>query len=61
MLTVPLRDDDFQKFNDRAEEMQLMKSQYRQMEMRLESYEKTYEQMDDTARWVNSIDSIGYI
>jgi hypothetical protein len=44
------RDNDFQKFNARGEEIQLMKSQYRKMEMRLESYEKTQEQMDDQAR-----------
>jgi hypothetical protein len=30
--------------------MQLMRSQYRKMEMRLESYEKTQEQMDEQAR-----------
>jgi hypothetical protein len=45
-----IRDDDFQKFNERGEEIQLMKSQYRQMEMRLDGYEKTLEQMDDQAR-----------
>jgi chromosome segregation ATPase len=45
-----LWDNDFQKFNDRGEEIQLMKGQYRKMEMRLESYEKTQEQMDDQAR-----------
>ena len=46
------RDDDFQKFTQREEEIKLMRSQYRQMEMRLESYEKTHEEMEDVARSV---------
>jgi hypothetical protein len=49
-LNGRFRDSDFQKFTDRGEEIQLMKSQYRKMEMRLESYQKTNEQMDDQAR-----------
>ncbi|KAF7984045.1 hypothetical protein HWV62_17573 [Athelia sp. TMB] len=45
-----LWDDDFQKFNARGEELDLMKSKYRQMEMRLETYEKIHAEMDDSAR-----------
>lgn len=52
---VHARDGDFQKFNDRGEEMLLMKSQYRKMEMRLESYDKTQEQMEDSARSVSLV------
>ena len=50
ILRCYVRDSDFQKFNDRGEEIQSVKSQYRKMEMRLESYEKTQEQMDEQAR-----------
>lgn len=46
------RDDDFQKFNGRGEELEFMKSKYRQMEMRLETYEKLHAEMDDGARLV---------
>lgn len=45
------RDADFVKFNDRAEEISLMQSRYRQLEMRLESYEKTQAEMEDNARY----------
>lgn len=51
-LNAGTRDADFQKFNARGEEIELMKSRYRQMEMRLESYEKTQEMMEDNARSV---------
>lgn len=45
-----LWDDDFQRFNGRGEELRLMKSEYRKMEIQLESYKKTLEQMDEQAR-----------
>ncbi|KIJ69236.1 hypothetical protein HYDPIDRAFT_24089 [Hydnomerulius pinastri MD-312] len=45
-----LWDADFQKFNARGEEIELIKSKYRQMEMLLESYEKTQAKMEDDAR-----------
>ncbi|KAG2158333.1 uncharacterized protein EDB93DRAFT_661000 [Suillus bovinus] len=45
-----LWDADFQKFNDRAEELQQLRTQYKQMELHLESYQKTFEQMSDDAR-----------
>jgi phage shock protein A len=54
-LNAGNRDDDFKKFNARGDEIQLMKNQYRQMEMRLESYEKTQEKMEDNARSVISL------
>lgn len=45
-----LWDDDFAKFNDQASQISLMQSQYRQLEMRLESHEKTQAKMEDSAR-----------
>ncbi|KAF8894671.1 hypothetical protein BD779DRAFT_1434819 [Infundibulicybe gibba] len=45
-----LWDRDFAKFNQCMEEMALMRNQFKQMEMRLESYEKTQIAMDDCAR-----------
>ncbi|KAH7924575.1 hypothetical protein BV22DRAFT_1090648 [Leucogyrophana mollusca] len=45
-----LWDADFEKFNNRAEELQEMKSKYKQMELQLESFEKTQSKMDDEAR-----------
>jgi hypothetical protein len=45
-----LRDADFVKFNEQKENMSLLQSRYRQMEMRLESYEKTQAEMEDSAR-----------
>lgn len=38
------------KFNDRAEELQQLRTQFKQMELHLESYEKTFEQMSEEAR-----------
>lgn len=45
-----LWDADFQKFNDRAEELQQLRTQFRQVELHLESYQKTFEQMSEDAR-----------
>lgn len=45
------RDADFQKFNARGEEIELIKSKYKQMEMLLESHEKTRDKLEDEARW----------
>ncbi|EGO20906.1 hypothetical protein SERLADRAFT_452048 [Serpula lacrymans var. lacrymans S7.9] len=45
-----LWDSDFEKFNQRAEEMQSMITEYRKMEIRLECYEKTQSEMNDNAR-----------
>ncbi|EDR10962.1 uncharacterized protein LACBIDRAFT_293458 [Laccaria bicolor S238N-H82] len=45
-----LWDEDFHKFNERGQEAEIMKSQYRQMEIRLESLERTQAEMDDNAR-----------
>ncbi|KAG0705958.1 hypothetical protein DFH29DRAFT_235684 [Suillus ampliporus] len=45
-----LWDADFQKFNDRAEELQQLRTQFKQMELHLESYQKTFEQMSEDAR-----------
>jgi Tfp pilus assembly protein PilO len=48
------RDEDFHKFNERGKEAEIMKSQYRQMEIRLESLERTQAEMDDNARSVGT-------
>lgn len=45
-----LWDADFQKFNDRAEELQQLRTQFKQVELHLESYQKTFEQMSEDAR-----------
>lgn len=45
-----LWDGDFQKFNDRAEELQQLRTQFKQVELHLESYQKTFEQMSEDAR-----------
>jgi hypothetical protein len=45
------RDADFQKFNDRAEEFQQLRTQFKQVELHLESYQKTFEQMSEDARY----------
>ncbi|KAG2041690.1 hypothetical protein BDR03DRAFT_890201 [Suillus americanus] len=45
-----LWDADFQKFNERAEELQQLRTQFKQVELHLESYQKTFEQMSEDAR-----------
>jgi len=45
-----LWDADFAKFNDRGQQISLMQSQHQQLQIRLESYEKTQAEMDDSAR-----------
>ncbi|KAJ6455704.1 hypothetical protein C8R45DRAFT_881137 [Mycena sanguinolenta] len=45
-----LWDADFAKFNERGEQMELMKAQYQQMELRLQSYEGTQTELDENAR-----------
>lgn len=45
-----LWDADFQRFNDRAEELQQLTTQFKQVELHLESYQKTFEQMSEDAR-----------
>ncbi|KAG2157315.1 hypothetical protein DEU56DRAFT_763989 [Suillus clintonianus] len=45
-----LWDADFQKFNDRAEELQQLRTQFKQAELHLGSYQKTCEQMSEDAR-----------
>lgn len=46
------RDADFQKFNARGEEIELIKSKYKQMEMLLESHDQARDKLEDEARWV---------
>lgn len=46
------RDEDFQKFNSREDEVKLMQSQYKQMQMRLESVEGVKAEMEDNARYL---------
>ncbi|KAJ6496556.1 hypothetical protein C8R47DRAFT_1114575 [Mycena vitilis] len=45
-----LWDSDFAKFTERGEEMQLIKAQYRQMEIRLQSHEESQAEWDENAR-----------
>ncbi|KAJ3779428.1 hypothetical protein FB446DRAFT_782606 [Lentinula raphanica] len=45
-----LWDADFDKFKRRGEDIELMKNQWKQMELRLESLEKTQVQMEEQAR-----------
>jgi hypothetical protein len=49
-MVLDHRDEDFNKFNARAETIELMKSKYRQMELRLESYEKSYAELEENGR-----------
>ncbi|KAJ6547434.1 hypothetical protein B0H19DRAFT_1165604 [Mycena capillaripes] len=45
-----LWDADFSKFTERGEKMELIKAQYRQMEIRLQSYEESQTELDESAR-----------
>jgi flagellar biosynthesis chaperone FliJ len=45
------RDEDFAKFNERENDIKLIQSQYKQMEMRLESTEKNQEELEENARY----------
>ncbi|KAF8212369.1 hypothetical protein K438DRAFT_1806415 [Mycena galopus ATCC 62051] len=45
-----LWDADFAKFNERSEQMELMKAQYKQMELRLQSYQESQTELDENAR-----------
>jgi multidrug resistance efflux pump len=55
------RDADFQKFNDRGEEIELIKSKYKQMEMLLESHDKARDKLEDEARWVARLIGFGLV
>ncbi|KAI9571299.1 hypothetical protein HD554DRAFT_2016692 [Boletus coccyginus] len=50
VLMQKLWDADFQKFNARGEEIELIKSKYKQMEMLLESHDKARDKLEDEAR-----------
>lgn len=52
VLRYTYRDEDFRKFNERADQMEIMRSEYKKMEMRLESYEKTQVELEEDARFV---------
>ncbi|GLB35411.1 putative tuberous sclerosis 1 [Lyophyllum shimeji] len=45
-----LWDADFAKFNERGEQIELMRNQYQQMKMQLESYQETQAEMEESAR-----------
>ncbi|KAJ7774703.1 hypothetical protein B0H16DRAFT_1659841 [Mycena metata] len=45
-----LYDADFANFNERGDEMERMRAQYRQMEMRLHSLQETQTELDENAR-----------
>ena len=49
---VCYRDEDFQRFNNRENEVKLMQSQYKQMQMRLESMEGVKAELEDNARYL---------
>lgn len=44
------RDADFEKFNARGEEIELIKGKYRQKEILLESHDRTRDKLEDEAR-----------
>jgi hypothetical protein len=48
---VRYREQDFKRFNDREDEIKSMQSQYKQMQMRLESMEGVQAEMEDNARY----------
>ncbi|KAJ7285718.1 hypothetical protein C8J57DRAFT_1285608 [Mycena rebaudengoi] len=50
MKVQQLWDADFTKYKERGEEVEAMKSGYKQMEIRLHSYEETHRELDDSAR-----------
>ena len=50
-FTTAHRDEDFAKFNNRENDIKLMQTQHKQMEMRLESMEKTQEGLEETTRY----------
>lgn len=49
---VCYREEDFQMFNNRENEIKLMQSQYKQMQMRLESMEGVKAELEDNARYL---------
>ena len=49
---VRYRDEDFQRFNNRENEIKLMQSQYKQMQMRLESMEGVKAELEENARYL---------
>ena len=49
---VCYRDEDFRRFNQREDDIKLMQSQYRQMQMRLESMEGVKAELEDNARYL---------
>lgn len=57
-MAVCYRDADFTKYKERGEEMEAMKSGYKQMEIRLHSYEETHRELDDSARYVQSSERV---
>lgn len=54
VLICICRDADFAKFNERGDQMELMRAQYMQMELRLQSYQGSQTELDENARWVLS-------
>lgn len=49
-LNQPFREADFAKFNKREDEIVQMRNQYRQMQMQLESFEKTQAELEERIR-----------
>jgi len=48
------RNEDFAKFNAREEDVRVMQSQYKQMQMRIESMEKLQADFEENARYVKA-------
>ena len=49
---VHSRDEDFQRFNSRENDIKLMQSQYKQMQMRLESMEGVRAELEENSRYL---------
>ena len=49
---VHYRDEDFQRFNSRENDIKLMQSQYKQMQMRLESMEGVRAELEENSRYL---------
>jgi hypothetical protein len=50
LLTNGYRDADVQRHKEQSEEMKVLLSKYKKMELRLEAYERTHDEMEEQAR-----------
>jgi len=49
-MTNDCRDVDVQKYKEQTEAMKVLLSKYKKMELRLDTYEKTHDMMEEQAR-----------